>query len=184
MFFISPWATKSCSGFCHVWIFTYLLMCVYLCGGKERIFDDMNVTSTKLLCRDWKPVNLDCVPPAESRPLCSSSPLFLQNGLRRHVGTYWTFIQTTILMPTCSRQTLVKDHAFLVKKNKLTLLKLTLIDRRLNVIAKITFQEIAQLQNYRNSAMSISVYSVFFRRGISLYLLIERIFFILYIIYI
>ena len=28
------------------------LMCVYLCGGKERIFDDMNVTSTKLLCRD------------------------------------------------------------------------------------------------------------------------------------
>ena len=81
-------------------------------------------------------------------------------------------------MPTCSRQTLVKDHAFLVKKNKLTLLKLTLIDRRLNVIAKITFQEIAQLQNYRNSAMSISVYSVFFRRGISLYLLIERIFFI------
>ena len=87
-------------------------------------------------------------------------------------------------MPTCSRQTLVKDHAFLVKKNKLTLLKLTLIDRRLNVIAKITFQEIAQLQNYRNSAMSISVYSVFFRRGISLYLLIERIFFILYIIYI
>ena len=115
MFFISTWATKSCSGFCHVRIFTYLLMCVYLCGGKERIFDDMNVTSTKLLCRDWKPVNLDCVPPAESRPLCSSSPLFLQNGLRRHVGTYWTFIQTTILMPTCSRQTLVKDHAFLVK---------------------------------------------------------------------
>ena len=139
--FLSTWATKSCSGFCHVRIFTYLLMCVYLCGGKERIFDDMNVTSTKLLCRDWKPVNLDCVPPAESRPLCSSSPLFLQNGLRRHVGTYWTFIQTTILMPTCSRQTLVKDHAFLVKKNKLTLLKLTLIDRRLNVIAKITFQE-------------------------------------------
>ena len=184
MFFISTWATKSCSGFCHVRNFTCLLMCVYLCGEKERIFDDMNVTSTKLLCRDWKPVNLDCVPPAESRPLCSSSPLFLQNGLRRHVGTYWTFIQTTILMPTCSRQTLVKDHAFLVKKNKLTLLKLTLIDRRLNVIAKITFQEIAQLQNYRNSAMSISVYSVFFRRGISLYLLIERIFFILYIIYI
>jgi hypothetical protein len=26
------------------------LMCVYLCGGKERIFDDMNVTSTKLSC--------------------------------------------------------------------------------------------------------------------------------------
>lgn len=64
-------------------------------GGKERIFDDMNngfgwnrlpnrswhrilysclwqlssETSTKLLCRDWKPMNLDCVPPAESRPL-------------------------------------------------------------------------------------------------------------------
>ena len=28
---------------------------------------------------------------------------------------YWTFTQTTMLMPTCSRQTLVKDHAFLVK---------------------------------------------------------------------
>ena len=26
-------------------------------------------------------MNLDCVPPAESRPLCSSSSLFLQNGL-------------------------------------------------------------------------------------------------------
>ena len=26
-----------------------------------------------------------------------------------------TFIQTTMLMPTCSRQTLVKGHAFLVK---------------------------------------------------------------------
>ena len=26
------------------------LMCVYLCGGKERIFDDMNVTSIKLSC--------------------------------------------------------------------------------------------------------------------------------------
>ena len=23
------------------------LMCVYLCGGKERIYDDMNETSTK-----------------------------------------------------------------------------------------------------------------------------------------
>ena len=76
------------------------------------------------------------------------------------------------------------DCGFEGLKNKLTLLKLTLIDRRLNVIAKITFQEIAQLQNYRNSAMSISVYSVFFGVGISLYLLIERIFFILYIIYI
>ena len=76
------------------------------------------------------------------------------------------------------------DCGFEGLKNKLTLLKLTLIDRRLNVIAKITFQEIAQLQNYRNSAMSISVYSVFFGGGISLYLLIERIFFILYIIYI
>mgnify|MGYP006887541177 CR=1 FL=1 len=28
------------------------LMCVYLRDGKERIFDDMNVTSIKLLCRD------------------------------------------------------------------------------------------------------------------------------------
>ena len=26
------------------------LMYVYLCSGKERIFDDMNVTSTKLSC--------------------------------------------------------------------------------------------------------------------------------------
>ena len=41
--------------------------------------------------------------------------LFLQNGLRHHAGMYWTFTQTTILMPTCSRQTLVKDHVFLVK---------------------------------------------------------------------
>ena len=38
-----------------------------------------------------------------------------QNGLRHHVGMYWTFTQTTMLMPTCSRQTLVKDHAFWVK---------------------------------------------------------------------
>ena len=90
------------------------LMCVYLCGGKERICDDMNVTSTKLLCRDCGPMNLDCVPPAESRPLFSSSSLFLRNGLRHHVGMYWIFTQTTMLMPTCSRQTLVKDHAFLV----------------------------------------------------------------------
>ena len=82
---------------------------------QERIFDDMNVTSTKLLCRDWKSMNLDCVPPAESRPLCSSSSLFLQNGLRHHADMCWTFTQTTVLMPTCSRQTLVKDHAFLVK---------------------------------------------------------------------
>ena len=28
------------------------LMCVYLRDGKERIFDDMNVTSIKLLYRD------------------------------------------------------------------------------------------------------------------------------------
>ena len=41
--------------------------------------------------------------------------LILRNGLRHHVGMYWTFTQTTMLMPTCSRQTLVKDHAFLVK---------------------------------------------------------------------
>ena len=60
-------------------------------------------------------MNLDCVPPAESRPLFSSSSLFLRNGLRHHVGMYWIFTQTTMLMPTCSRQTLVKDHAFLVK---------------------------------------------------------------------
>ena len=64
------------------------LMCVYLCGGKERICDDMNVTSTKLLCRDCGPMTLDCVPPAESRPLCSSSSLFQQNGLRHHAGMY------------------------------------------------------------------------------------------------
>ena len=41
--------------------------------------------------------------------------LILRNGLRHHVGMYWTFTQTTMLMPTCSRQTLVKGHAFLVK---------------------------------------------------------------------
>ena len=41
--------------------------------------------------------------------------LFQQNGLRHHAGLYWTFTQTTTLMPTCSRQTLVKGHAFLVK---------------------------------------------------------------------
>ena len=60
-------------------------------------------------------MNLDCVSPAESRPLFSSSSLFQQNGLRRYVGTYRTFTQTTMVMPTCSRQTLVKGHAFLVK---------------------------------------------------------------------
>ena len=71
-----------------------------------------------------------------------------------------------------------------LKKNKLTLLKLTLIDRRLNVIAKITFQEIAQLQNYRNCAMSISVYSVFFSEGyISLLTNWKDIFYIIYYIY-
>ena len=75
----------------------------------------MSEISTKLLCRDWKPMILDCVLPAESRPLFSSSSLFLRNGLRHHVGMYWIFTQTTMLMPTCSRQTLVKDHAFLVK---------------------------------------------------------------------
>ena len=41
--------------------------------------------------------------------------LFQQNGLRHHAGLYWTFTQITTLMPTCSRQTLVKGHAFLVK---------------------------------------------------------------------
>ena len=41
--------------------------------------------------------------------------LILRNGLRHHVGMYWTFTQTTMLMTTCSRQTLVKGHAFLVK---------------------------------------------------------------------
>ncbi len=35
-----------------------------------------------------KSVNLDCVPPAESRPLFSSSSLFLRNGLRHHAGMY------------------------------------------------------------------------------------------------
>ncbi len=45
------------------------LMCVYLCGGKERIFDDMNVTSK-----------------AEGERKLSS--LFLRNGLRHHVGMY------------------------------------------------------------------------------------------------
>ena len=71
-----------------------------------------------LLLVNWNPVKsmiLDCVPPAESRPLFSSSSLLLRNGLRHHVGMYWTFTQTTMLMPTCSRQTLVKGHAFLVK---------------------------------------------------------------------
>ena len=76
------------------------------------------------------------------------------------------------------------DCGFEGLKNKLTLLKLTLIDRRLNVIAKHNFSRNRTATNYRNSAMSISVYSVFFGGGISLYLLIEMIFFILYIIYI
>ena len=72
-------------------------------------------TSTNLLWRDWKLVNLDCVPPAGSRPLFSSSSLFLRTGLKHHVGMYWKFTQTTMLMPNCLRQTLVKDHDFLVK---------------------------------------------------------------------
>lgn len=83
-------------------------------GGKERIFDDMNngfgwnrlpksfmaqntvfllMTALirnfyKAIMQRLKPMNLDCVPPAESRPLFSSSSLFLRNGLRHHVGMY------------------------------------------------------------------------------------------------
>ena len=83
-------------------------------GGKERIFDDMNngfgwnrlpksfmaqntvfLLMTALIRNFYKAImqrlktqNLDCVPPAESRPLFSSSSLFLRNGLRHHVGMY------------------------------------------------------------------------------------------------
>ena len=65
------------------------LMCVYLCGGSciedilkhlmKRLFIQLFVLAVQTPY---------CVPPAESRPLCSSSSLFLQNGLKRHVGTY------------------------------------------------------------------------------------------------
>ena len=72
-------------------------------------------TSIKLLYRDWEPLNLVWMPPAESRPLFSSSSLSLQNELRQRVVMYWTFIQTTMLMQTCSSQTVVKNHVFLVK---------------------------------------------------------------------
>ena len=73
-------------------------------------------TSTKLLCRDWKNHEFGLRATSRIKTFVSSSSLFLQNGLRHHVGTYWTFIQTTMLMPTCSRTDFwLKGHAFLVK---------------------------------------------------------------------
>ena len=83
-------------------------------GGKERIFDDMNngfgwnrlpksfmaqnivfLLMTALIRNFYKAImqrlkthEFGLVPPAESRPLFSSSSLFLRNGLRHHVGMY------------------------------------------------------------------------------------------------
>ena len=66
------------------------LMCVYLCGGSciedvtTHLMKHLSLHPTLRTC------SADTILRAtsRSRPLCSSSSLFQQNGLRRHVGTY------------------------------------------------------------------------------------------------
>ena len=81
------------------------LMCVYLCGGS--CIEDVTTHLMKHL--SLHPTLRTC---SADTILRAIEELTFKSITYK---SYWTFTQTTMLMPTCSRQTLVKDHAFWVK---------------------------------------------------------------------
>ena len=97
--FLSTWATKSCSVFCHVRFFTY---------RRRRLFCLRHSYATSINS-SWRGLTWrgsDSKQQAASRRLSSSSSLCQPNESGHQGSMCWISIHATTLMLICSRMTL------------------------------------------------------------------------------